>query len=79
MVLERDADDIAACFALERMLRRDGPGEVLDGEVAGLIGAGAFIAFAPPGEQDPRRTALRGHVAGAVDATPRGRLEARGP
>ncbi len=52
MVLERDADDIAACFALERMLRRDGPGEVLDGEVAGLIGAGAFIAFAPPGEQD---------------------------
>ncbi|MEA2215334.1 MAG: ribonuclease [Solirubrobacteraceae bacterium] len=52
MVLERDADDVAACFALERLLRADGPGQPLDGEVAGLIAAGAFIAFAPPGEPD---------------------------
>jgi ribonuclease R len=52
MILERDADDVAACFALEAVLRRDGPGEVLDGEVAGLIAAGAFIAFAGPGERD---------------------------
>jgi ribonuclease R len=52
MVLERDADDVASCFALERLLRRDGPGEVLDGEVTGLIGAGAFIAFAGPGQRD---------------------------
>ena len=52
MVLERDADDVASCFALERLLRRDGPGEVLEGEVAGLIAAGAFIAFAGPGEED---------------------------
>jgi ribonuclease R len=48
MVIERDADDIAACFALERVLRRDGPGQVLEGEITGLISAGAFIAFAGP-------------------------------
>jgi ribonuclease R len=48
MVIERDADDIAACFALERELRRDGPGQVLEGEITGLISAGAFIAFAGP-------------------------------
>ena len=40
MMLERDADDVASCFALERLLRRDGPGEVLEGEVAGLIARG---------------------------------------
>ena len=51
MVLERDADDVAACFALERRLRRDGPGQVLEGEVSGLIAAGAFLAFAGPGEE----------------------------
>jgi ribonuclease R len=48
MVMERDADDVAACFALERLLRRDGPGQVLAGEITGLISAGAFIAFAGP-------------------------------
>ncbi len=46
--LERDSDDIAACFALERLLARDGPGEVFDGEITGLIPAGAFIAFSGP-------------------------------
>jgi ribonuclease R len=48
MAIERDADDIAACFALERLLRRDGPGQTLEGEITGLISAGAFIAFAGP-------------------------------
>ncbi len=43
--LERDADDIASCFALERILYREGSETVLAGEVAGLISAGAFIAF----------------------------------
>ena len=47
MQLERDGDDIATCFALERVLRRDGPGRVFEGEITGLIAAGAFIAFAP--------------------------------
>jgi ribonuclease R len=50
MILERDADDVAACFALERLLRRDGPGQVLEGEITGLISAGAFIAFDVPGD-----------------------------
>jgi ribonuclease R len=45
MTIERDADDIARCFLLARRLSgadRDSP---LDGEVVGLIGSGAFIAF----------------------------------
>jgi len=49
MVLERDGDDIASCFALERMLFESGGEEVLDGEITGLIGAGAFVAFDGPG------------------------------
>jgi ribonuclease R len=47
MVIERDADDVARCFLLERQLFESGAGrtEVFGGEVVGLIGAGAFIAF----------------------------------
>ena len=52
MQLERDADDVATCFVLERLLRRDGPGRVFDGEITGLISAGAFIAFAAPDDRD---------------------------
>ncbi len=52
MQLERDADDIASCFVLERLLGRDGPGRVFDGEITGLISAGAFVAFAPPEDRD---------------------------
>ncbi|MGH2872566.1 MAG: RNB domain-containing ribonuclease, partial [Solirubrobacteraceae bacterium] len=46
MVIERDADDVARCFLLERSLAgaREGEAE-LEGEVVGLIGAGAFVAF----------------------------------
>jgi ribonuclease R len=46
MVIERDADDIARCFALERTLFESG-GELreFDGEIVGLIGSGAFVAF----------------------------------
>ncbi len=50
MVIERDADDVARCFLLQRMLSgsEHGPGDsVFDGEVVGLIGAGAFVAFGP--------------------------------
>ncbi len=49
MIIERDGDDIASCFALERMLFESGPDQVLDGEITGLIGAGAFVAFDGPG------------------------------
>jgi ribonuclease R len=47
MVIERDADDIARCFLLERLLAAAGGGreQVFPGEIVGLIGAGAFIAF----------------------------------
>ncbi len=48
MAIERDADDIARCFLLARQLSSDE--EVFDGEVVGLAGAGAFVAFGPRGE-----------------------------
>jgi ribonuclease R len=51
MVIERDADDVAGCFLLERRLLQGGGGreEVFSGEVVGLIGAGAFVAFGDGG------------------------------
>jgi ribonuclease R len=45
MVIERDADDVARCFLLARALTRAGSDAVFDGEIVGLIGAGAFVAF----------------------------------
>jgi ribonuclease R len=45
MILERDADDVARCFALERLLYRQGHDQLFTGEVTGLISAGAFVAF----------------------------------
>ncbi|MGC9221425.1 MAG: ribonuclease R family protein [Solirubrobacteraceae bacterium] len=46
--IERDADDIARCFLLARRLRTDAQKsseEIFEGEIVGLIGAGAFVAF----------------------------------
>jgi ribonuclease R len=45
MAIERDTDAIARCFALQQTLVRLGFDEVFEGEVTGLISAGAFIAF----------------------------------
>jgi ribonuclease R len=45
MKIERDADDVAGCFALERVLYEGGAEQTFVGEVVGLIAAGAFIAF----------------------------------
>jgi ribonuclease R len=45
MLIERDADDVARCFLLERDLYEGGWETVYDGEVTGLIGAGAFVTF----------------------------------
>lgn len=45
MLIERDADDICAAFLLERELFEGGWGHEFEGEVSGLIGAGAFISF----------------------------------
>ena len=47
MKIERGAEDIARCFALAQALYEGGFEQVFDGEVTGLISAGAFIAFGP--------------------------------
>jgi ribonuclease R len=43
--IERAADDVARCFLLERRLYEQGWGTEFDGEVTGVIGAGAFVRF----------------------------------
>ncbi|MDQ6818938.1 MAG: ribonuclease R [Actinomycetota bacterium] len=48
MTIERDADDITRCFLLERLLVGTGDA-TFDGEVVGLAGVGAFVAFGPDG------------------------------
>jgi ribonuclease R len=45
MKIERDADDVAACSHLERRLYEEGSEREFAGEVVGVIGAGAFVAF----------------------------------
>jgi ribonuclease R len=45
MTIERDADDVACCFALERVLYEQGFEQTFVGEVVGLIAAGAFVSF----------------------------------
>jgi ribonuclease R len=45
MLIERDADDVARCFLLERELYEGGWSTIYEGEVTGLIGAGAFVTF----------------------------------
>jgi len=52
MTIERDADDVARCFLLERELfaSQAGPREaVFEGEIVGVIGAGVFVAFGEDG------------------------------
>jgi ribonuclease R len=50
MTIERDADDVARCFMLERELFASGEADqVFEGEVVGLISSGAFVAFGPDG------------------------------
>jgi ribonuclease R len=45
MTVERSADDVARAFLLERELVERGWRTEWDGEVVGVIGAGAFVAF----------------------------------
>jgi ribonuclease R len=58
MEIERDADDVARCFALEQALYEAGWEQVFAGEVVGLISAGAFVAFGavPVGADAPAGT-----------------------
>ncbi len=46
MQIERAADDVARAFLLEQRLFEAGWDSEFEGEVTGVIGAGAFIAFA---------------------------------
>jgi hypothetical protein len=48
MIVERDADDVARCFMLQSLLAGDHD-RAFDGEVVGLIAAGAFVAFTGTG------------------------------
>jgi ribonuclease R len=45
MLVERDADDVARSFLLERELRETGFDRVFEGEVVGVVSFGAFVAF----------------------------------
>jgi ribonuclease R len=45
MQIERAADDVASAFLLERELFEGRLPAAFDGEVVGLVGAGAFVAF----------------------------------
>ncbi|HWK29847.1 MAG TPA: RNB domain-containing ribonuclease [Solirubrobacter sp.] len=45
--IERDADRVAAAFLLERTLFEEGWDREFEGAVAGVIGAGVFVAFGP--------------------------------
>ncbi len=45
MVIERDADDVVRAFLLEKELFASGHEREFEGEVVGLISAGAFVAF----------------------------------
>jgi ribonuclease R len=49
MMIERDADDVALCFLLERRLFEHGGELEFEGEVVGLAGAGAFVVFGDEG------------------------------
>ncbi len=43
--VERDADSVCASFLLQRELFERGPGTRFEGEVSGVVGAGAFVRF----------------------------------
>ena len=52
MSIERDADDVARCMLLQRRLYEDDWRRSWEGEVIGLIGAGAFVAFGDDGDYE---------------------------
>jgi ribonuclease R len=77
--LEHKGDDIAACFLLEQALLDGGYEQVFAGEVTGLIGAGAFVAFGP-GADDGTGVGdgdLRGRARGAPTPIYEGMLPVR--
>jgi ribonuclease R len=49
MVIERDADDVARCFLLQRQVAAAGSEITFEGEIVSVISAGAFVAFGEDG------------------------------
>ncbi len=49
MEIERDASDVCRCFLLERHLAEAGREVDFEGEIVGLISAGAFVSFGEEG------------------------------
>jgi ribonuclease R len=77
MTIERDADDVARCFALEQALYEGGSELTFRGEVVGLISAGAFLAFGlDPGGREPGagEGAAGEEASGKGAAKPAGKL-----
>jgi ribonuclease R len=77
MTIERDADDVARCFALERALYEDGWDQVFSGEVVGLISAGAFVSFGTPPEPVDAQAEEGARTQNAVSPDYRGMLPVR--
>jgi ribonuclease R len=78
--LEHKGDDIAVCFMLERQLLEGGYEQVFAGEVTGLIGAGAFVAFGPGADSGMgvgNSEDLRGRARGAPTPIYEGMLPVR--
>ncbi len=65
--LEHKGDDIAACSLLEEVLLEGGYDQVFAGEVTGLIGAGAFVAFGDAPRARGGHVVLRDDVRAATD------------
>jgi ribonuclease R len=65
MIVERDSDDVARCFALEQLLHERGYQQAFAGEITGLISAGAFIAFGIDAESEAGTRAGKPTGAGA--------------
>ncbi len=70
LAIERDADDLARCFALEQALYRHGWERTFSGEVVGLISAGAFVAFGAGRDPDPAARAPRARASKAAGTGP---------
>ncbi|HEY4812447.1 MAG TPA: RNB domain-containing ribonuclease [Solirubrobacteraceae bacterium] len=68
MIIERDCDDVARCFALERLLYEQGHDQVFAGEITGLISAGAFIAFGLQADASMGARGQDGEGGGELDA-----------
>jgi len=79
MTIERDADDVARCFALERFLFEHGFEHAFEGELTGLISAGAFVAFGAGTEQSEPADSAAGRAPAFEGMLPVRRLRTPSP